>query len=76
MKKHINAAALAEIVKADRDTRREAWVKRYGDDQGFNSWYSVQCVSPRKIDQRAFRADTTPDFVQGDFFKIFGGLER
>jgi hypothetical protein len=70
----ITAASLAEIVRADYERRREAWVKRFKDDQGFDQWYSVQVVSPRRIDQRAFRADTTPALCQGDFFKDLEGM--
>jgi hypothetical protein len=65
----VTAASLAEIIMADYEQRREKWIRCYGDDQGFDEWFSVQVVSPRRIDQRAFRTDTTPDFIQGNFFK-------
>jgi hypothetical protein len=70
----VTASAFAEIVRADYEQRREKWIRCYGDDQGFDEWFSVQVVSPRKIDQEAFRNGLGLGFVQLDIFGIMEDL--
>jgi hypothetical protein len=39
------AEALAELM-AKYDTARAAWIAAFGDDRGFDQWFTIQVRAP------------------------------